>query len=55
MAQLRIVYDAPWYLENFVWIDEEGHGIRPLYPLWESQRFFLERLGYIELKHQREH
>lgn len=49
-ARLRLPIDAPWYLETFVYIDEEGHGIRPLYPLWDSQRFMLERLGRIELQ-----
>lgn len=53
MAQLRVTYDVPWFLETFVWIDEEGHGVRPLYPLWESQRFVLARLAALELKHHR--
>lgn len=51
MARLRVIYDAPWYLSSFVWIDEEGHGIRPLYPLWESQVFVMDRLGALELQH----
>lgn len=46
-ARLRITFDVPFYL-NFVWIDEEGHGVRPLYPLWDSQRFVLERLARLE-------
>lgn len=50
-ASLRVSYDAPYYLEAFVWIDEEGHGIRPLYPLWESQRFVLARLAALEYAH----
>lgn len=53
-ARVRIMYDAPWYLETFVWIDEEGHGIRPLYPLWNSQRFMLERLARLEDKYDAE-
>src|SRR5712672_310142 len=36
MSRIRIIYDVPFYLETFVWIDEEGHGLRPLYPLWDS-------------------
>lgn len=51
VAQLRIMFDAPWFLECFVWIDEEAHGIRPLYPLWESQTFVLSRLAALELQH----
>lgn len=50
-ASCRAMFDAPWFLETFVWIDEEGHGLRPLYPLWESQRFVLDRLAALELQH----
>lgn len=50
MARLRVTYDAPWYLEVFVWIDEEGHGLRSLFPLWDSQRFALEKLARMERK-----
>jgi len=49
-ARQRIGFDAPYYLETFVYIDEEGHGLRPLYPLWKSQRFVLERLAALEYK-----
>ena len=51
VATLRASFDAPWMLECFVYIDEEGHGIRPLYPLWESQHFVLQRLADLEKKH----
>lgn len=51
-AKVRVTVDTPYYLENFVWIDEEGHGLRPLYPLWESQRFVMNRLAALEWKHQ---
>lgn len=47
-TQLRVVFDAPYFLERFVWIDEEGHGLRRLYPLWESQAFVLRALGQLE-------
>lgn len=47
------MFDAPYMLEGFVWIDEEAHGIRPLYPLWESQRFVLDRLASLEYQHAR--
>lgn len=52
MAKMKAIYDCPWYLQVFVWIDEEGHGIRPLYPLWESQRFVLDRLASLEYEHK---
>lgn len=51
VARLRVMYDVPWVLEAFCWIDAEGHGIRPLYPLWESQRFVLDRLAALEYQH----
>lgn len=49
-SRVRVTYDAPFYLETFVWIDEEGHGLRSLYPLWESQQFALDRLAALELQ-----
>src|SRR5947207_2102855 len=33
---------------RFVMIDDAGHGLRPLYPLWESQIYVLDRLGDLE-------
>ncbi len=53
-SKVRVTVDAPFYLETFVWIDEEGHGLRPLYPLWESQRFLLNRLAMLEERHLRD-
>jgi len=47
-TRLRIAFDFPYFAERFVWIDEEGHGLRPLYPLWESQKFVLDALGRLE-------
>lgn len=52
MARVRVGYDVPWYLETFVYIDEEGHGLRPLYPLWDSQTFVMARLAALERKQQ---
>jgi hypothetical protein len=49
-TQIRVVYDFPYFAERFVWIDEEGHGLRRLSPLWESQKMVLEQLGRIELQ-----
>lgn len=51
VAQLRVMFDAPFFLETFCWIDAEGRGIRPLYPLWESQTFVLSRLAALEYQH----
>lgn len=48
-TQLRCQIDFPYFGERFVWIDQEGHGLRPLYPLWESQRLVLAQMGRIEL------
>ena len=53
-SRVRIGIDAPFFLETFVYIDEEGHGLRPLYPLWDSQRFVLERLAQLERQQRRE-
>lgn len=53
-AKVRVAVDARFYLETFVWIDEEGHGLRPLFPLWESQRFLLNRLAVLEDRHHRD-
>lgn len=50
-TRLRIVFDVPYFLERFVYIDEEGHGLRPLFPLWESQQCFMDRIAQIELDH----
>lgn len=47
-TRLRIIFDFPYFAERFVWIDEEGHGLRRLYPLWESQAFLLHVLATIE-------
>jgi hypothetical protein len=47
-TQLRVMFDYPYFAERFVWIDEEGHGLRRLYPLWESQAFLLQVLATLE-------
>jgi hypothetical protein len=47
-TRVRIVFDFPYFAERFVYIDDEGHGLRPLYPLWESQLFVLQALGDLE-------
>jgi len=50
-TQVRIAYDFPYFAERFVWIDKEGHGLRPLCPLWESQRLVLDQLARLEMAH----
>jgi hypothetical protein len=47
-AKLRVIFDYPYFAERFCWIDEEGHGLRRLTPLWESQRLVLDQLGRLE-------
>lgn len=53
--RLRVMFDAPYFLESLVYIDQEGHGLRPLYPLWESQIFVLARLADQEQRTQAAH
>lgn len=47
-TRLRTTFDFEYFAERFVWIDEEAHGLRRLYPLWESQTFALDALGRLE-------
>lgn len=47
-TRFRCRIDFPYFAERFVVIDEEGHGLRPLYPLWESQKFVLVKLAQLE-------
>jgi LAGLIDADG-like domain len=51
---LRCAYDAPFFLQTMTYIDQEGHGVRSLYPLWESQQFLLDRLAHLEMTRLRE-
>ena len=44
-------YIAWGYASKNCWIDEEGHGLRRLSPMWESQKMVLDQLGRIELQH----
>jgi hypothetical protein len=54
-TRLRYAFDFPYFAERFVWIDEEGHGLRRLYPLWESQKMVLAQLAAIEKAHLTDH
>jgi hypothetical protein len=48
-TKLRVIYDFPYFAERFCWVDEEGHGLRRLTPLWESQQMILDQLARMEL------
>jgi hypothetical protein len=50
-ARLRPIFDFPWFAERFCWIDMEGHGLRRLSPLWESQQLVLDQLARLEKQH----
>ena len=50
-ASLRSAIDFRYWAERFVWIDAEGQGVQPLFPLWESQAFILDKLGELEDAH----
>ena len=45
---LRCAIDFPYFAERFIKIDDEGHGLRGLYPMWESQTFVLDQLAKLE-------
>ena len=51
---LRIMIDYRYFAERFVAIDSEGYGLRPLFPLWESQAFVLKILGDLEWTREEE-
>jgi hypothetical protein len=51
---LRIALDFRYFAERFVTIDAEGYGLRPLFPLWESQAFVLKALGDLEWRREQE-
>ena len=51
-ARLLSILDYRYFAERFVWIDEEGHGLRPLFPLWESQTFVLQALADLEVSRE---
>jgi hypothetical protein len=47
-SRLRVIFDFPYFAERFCWIDMEGHGLRRLTPLWESQQLVLDQLARLE-------
>lgn len=46
--------DVPYFLERYVYINVGGSGLARLYPLWESQRIILKKMGDIEYRYFRE-
>lgn len=44
-------YVAWGYASKNCWINYEGQALRPMYPLWESQRLILAEVGRVELTH----
>jgi hypothetical protein len=47
-TRLRVILDYQYFAASFIVIDQEARGLRPLFPLWESQRFTLDVLGGLE-------
>jgi hypothetical protein len=45
--------DYPYAAERYIKINYEGQALRPMFPLWESQRLILGELGRVEREHQR--
>ena len=48
-TKLRTMFDFPYFAERFCWIDQEGHGLRRLCPLWESQKMVLDQLARLQV------
>jgi hypothetical protein len=47
-SAFRCTLDYPYFAERFVQIDDQGAGLKPLYPLWESQTYLLQQLARLE-------
>lgn len=47
-SRLWPLFDYRYWAERFVWIDHGGQGVRPLFPLWESQAFILRKLAALQ-------
>lgn len=48
--QLRCKVDYEYCATRYHWISAEGVGLKPLFPLWESQRVALDAFARLELK-----
>lgn len=51
--QLLTKIDYAYAAERYIWINYEGQALRPMYPLWESQRLILGEIARIEEEHFR--
>jgi len=51
--QLRTAVDFRYWAERYGIINQDGQRIGPLYPLWESQEFFLDRLATVQESRRR--
>jgi hypothetical protein len=47
---IRCAIDYPYFVTRFGFVDDQGHGLRRLDPLSESQAFVLGKIGEIERK-----
>jgi len=50
----RCGFDYPYWARRFAYIDDQGTGLRALYPLWESQEYLIQMLGRLERQRQRD-
>jgi len=51
--QLLTKIDFAYAAERYIWINYEGQALRPMYPLWESQRLILGEIARVEEDHWR--
>jgi hypothetical protein len=49
--QLLTKIDFAYAAERYIWINYEGQALRPMYPLWESQRLILSEIARVEEQH----
>jgi hypothetical protein len=49
--QLLTKIDFQYAAERYIWINYEGQALRPMYPLWESQRLILAEIARVEELH----
>ena len=49
--QLLCKIDYAYAAERYIWINYEGQALKPMYPLWESQRLILAEVARIEEDH----
>jgi hypothetical protein len=51
--QLLTKIDYAYAAERYIWINYEGQSLKPMFPLWESQRLILGEIARIEYEHWR--